>query len=150
MTKQDYLKCMAYLGVLYNKGYTNEELSYSYEFFEDKAKEELENAIKLVTKKSKYLPKIADLLEAIKQSKIDQQIEVLNYMHQKGYFPNFGEDELYKNDKHIGDVSRYERAVHFVETGNIPKWLLLDMREYYIKMRTEIKQLKNETKLLTK
>lgn len=150
MTKQEYLKCMTYLGVLYNKGYTQEELSYSYEFFENYTKEELEASIKKEAKKNKFLPKIADLIESIKQSKKEQQIEVLNYMHEKGYFPNYKENELYIKDKLVGDVSRYERAVHFVQTGSIPKWLLSDMREYYIKMRSEIKQLKNETKLLTK
>lgn len=100
------------------------------------------NAIKNLIKKSKYLPKISEIIEACKSAEDGSKHEVLEYMNNKGYFKT---------------ALEYEKACRFVERNIIPDWFLEAMRKYYMMMITETKQLGDnsqkqlnmESKLLT-
>jgi hypothetical protein len=61
MTQEEFLGVMTYLGYAYNKGFTKEEVSVWYDFFNNYTLDEMECAVKRVIPKNKFLPSIAEL-----------------------------------------------------------------------------------------
>lgn len=132
MTKEEFTKNMAYLGIAYGKGYTPEELEVFYEFLGNYKSEALKKAIKSLIRKTKFLPKIQELIEECKKAEEHIKYEVIEYMKKKGYFHETGQT-----------LSEYDKTIFFIQHNLIPDWLLADMRKYYSMMLTEQKQIEN-------
>lgn len=65
MDGQEFIKAMTYLGVAYNKEFTQEQIKIWYSFFKEEKLEVFVNAIKRIVSKSKFLPSVADLKQEI-------------------------------------------------------------------------------------
>lgn len=118
MKKEEMVKLLGYLGVAYGKEFTQQECEVYYDFFKDYNYSILQAAIKNTIKTSKYMPKIADLIEACDKSKEDNKVEIIELMKQQGYFKA---------------PSEYDKALAFVKKGIIPEWLKSDMKEAWQK-----------------
>lgn len=116
MSEKEFADSMAYLGMAYGKEYTKQELIVHYDFLKEFSDETLIKAIKNIIKKSKFLPKINELVEECEKCKEQLRFEVLDYMNQQGYF------------KHPRE---YEKASLFMERGIVPEWLQNDINKYY-------------------
>lgn len=61
MNIEEFTKAMTFLGVAYNKEFSQEQIGVWYNFFADTKLEDFKNAIKRYISKSKYLPSIAEI-----------------------------------------------------------------------------------------
>jgi len=77
--------------------------------------EALENAFNVIVRTSKFMPTIQEIIEKCEKYKTDKKLYIVEVMKQAGYF---------KSDKEI------EKTIHFIEEGNIPDWLLKDMKKF--------------------
>ena len=123
MTKDELIKGLTYLGMAYSKEYSPIECEQHYDFLKDYSYETFVAAIKSIIKKSKFLPKITELLEECDNCKERTKFEVLEFMKSKGYFKTSFE---------------YDKASTFMERGIIPEWLKQDINEYYKMMKQEV------------
>ena len=115
MGKEQFVKCMTYLGIAYNKEYSKFEVEQHYEFLKEYSYDELKKAIKGIIKKSKFLPKINELIEECEIVKEEFKFNILEIMKNDGYFKN---------------IKEYEKATNFLKSGIIPKWFANDMNNY--------------------
>ena len=115
MEKEQFVKCMTYLGIAYNKEYSKFEVEQHYEFLKEYSYEELKKAIKEIIKKSKFLPKINELIEECEVVKEEVKFNILEIMKNDGYFKN---------------IKEYEKATNFLKSGIIPSWFINDMNNY--------------------
>ena len=76
MEKEKFLKGMTYLGIAYNKEFTQEAINIWYDFFKDTDYEIFRQAVKRIIPKNKYLPSIAELRAEI--AKITNPVLQLN------------------------------------------------------------------------
>ena len=132
MTPEQFKDSMAYLGVAYGKEFTQQELIIHYDFLKEYNDATLVKAIKNIIKKSKFLPKINELVEECENCKEQVKYDVLEFMRSKGYF---------------GALSEYEKATRWLETNNIPSWFKEDLNEHY-KMMQQVKLEYKETLML--
>lgn len=126
MTQIELTKALTYLGTAYDKEYTKVEVEQYYDFFKDYSYDILIKAIKNTIKKSKFLPKISELIEECNKSKEQLKIEILKFMKEKGYFACENE---------------YDKTILFIEKNIIPQWFKEDMLKYYQMMTSEREQL---------
>lgn len=126
MGKEQFVKCMTYLGIAYNKEYSRFEVEQHYEFLKEYSYDELKKAIKGIIKKSKFLPKINELIEECEIVKEEIKFNILEVMKNDGYFKN---------------IREYEKATNFLKSGIIPEWFVNDMNNY------RNSQLKNNERL---
>lgn len=115
MEKEQFIKCMTYLGIAYNKEYSRFEVEQHYEFLKEYSYEELKKAIKEIIKKSKFLPKINELIEECEIVKEEVKFNILEIMKNDGYFKN---------------IREYKKATNFLKSGIIPTWFANDMNNY--------------------
>lgn len=116
MTEIECTKGLTYLGTAYGKEYSQIECEQHYDFLRDYSYKTFVAAIKNIIRKSKFLPKITELLEECDNCKERTKFEVLEYMKSQGYFK---------------DGSEYDKAIMFLEKNNIPEWFKADLREYH-------------------
>ena len=117
MTKEECIKGLKYLSLAYGtNGFTPDECSVYYEFLQEYKYDTFRVAVKNIIRKSKFLPKITELLEECENCKEQTKIEVLEYMKNQGYFK-------------VG--SEYDKAIMFLERNNIPSWFKEDLNKYY-------------------
>lgn len=119
MTEQEFLESMTYLGLAFNKTYTQEEIKQHYDFLKEYNDTTFTTAIKNLIRTSKFLPKITDLIEACESAKTVVRNDVLEYMKQIEYFK---------------DPNEYQKASLFMERGIVPNWLQEDINKYYKQM----------------
>lgn len=131
MKKEEMVKLLGYLGVAYGKEFTQQECEVYYDFFKDYNYSILQAAIKDTIKTSKYMPKIADLIEACDKSKEDNRADIIDIMKAQGYFKA---------------PSEYEKALTFVKKDIIPEWLKKDMKEAW--QRYNMNQIGTNQKLI--
>lgn len=117
------MKGLTYLGIAYGKEFDQQECQVYYEFLKEYSKDTFSKAVKNIIKKSKFLPKINELVEECENCKENAKIEIIEFMHKKGYFKC---------------IKEYEKAVHFMTTGVVPKWLQEDINKYYKMMHKEM------------
>jgi hypothetical protein len=122
MSEKELLKGLTYLGTAYGKQYTKIELEQHYDFLKEYSYETFIVAIKSIIRKSKFLPKITELLEECENYKEQTKFEVIEFMKSQGYFK---------------DIREYEKATSFMERGIIPEWLKNDINKYYKMMKQE-------------
>lgn len=94
MKKEEFVKIMTYMGVLYGKKFNNEELSAWYSFFYDNNVEVFKVAIKNLVEKNKYLPSVSEVKQemlkienpSLKLNAEDEWLNVLNAIRKYGYY----------------------------------------------------------------
>ena len=146
MRIEELVKGRNFLGLAYGKEYSQLECQQVYEFVKEYDYDTFIRATKQIIRTSKFIPKIADLIEACESQKDVRKIEVIDYMKDSGYFylsyrPDHKLDEAHATRNYI-------KVRNFIERGIIPDWLKEDINYYYQKMKTEQIELK-ENKLLS-
>lgn len=128
MRIEELVKGLNFLGLAYGKEYSQLEAQQVYEFVKDYDYDTFIRATKEIIRTSKFLPRIADLIEACEEHKQSTKIEVIEYMKNSGYFTQGGHlDEL--------QASRnYTKTIMWLERGTTPEWLKEDINYYYQKM----------------
>ena len=122
MTEIECTKGLSYLGMAYGKEFTPQECQVHYDFLKEYSYETFVAAIKSIIKKSKFLPKITEILEECNNCKEQVKIEVLEFMNKIGYFK---------------DYTEYTKTNYFVTRGIVPEWLQNDINKYYKIMQQE-------------
>lgn len=128
---KEFIKNMTYLGLAYDKQYTQEEIKLYHDFLKDFNDDVIVEAIKEIIKTSKFIPKVTELVEMCQKVKEEIRFEILDYMNKVGYFK---------------DISEYQKASLFLKKGIIPYWLRKDIDIYYKKMLNE--RLSNSSRML--
>ena len=146
MKLEELVKGLNFLGLAYGKEYSQLEAQQVYEFVKEYDYDTFIRATKQIIRTSKFIPKIADLIEACESQKDVRKIEVIDSMKDSGYFylsyrPDHKLDEAHATRNYI-------KVRNFIERGIIPDWLKEDINYYYQKMKTEQIELK-ENKLLS-
>ena len=144
MKLDELVKGLNFLGLAYGKEYSQLEVQQIYEFVKEYDYETFIRATKEIIRTSKFIPKIADLIEACEENKNKGKIEVIDYMRNIGYFKyspygDISDDKALKN---------YYKAVNFIETNNIPDWFQEDIVYYYDQMQ-RVKLENKNNKLLS-
>ena len=132
MRIEELVKGLNFLGLAYGKEYSQLEVQQVYEFVKEYEYEVFIRATKDIIRTSKFLPKIADLIEACEKQKEEKRVEVIDYMKECGYF------YLSYRPEHKLDEAQatrnYLKVKTFIERGIIPDWLQEDINYYYRKM----------------
>ena len=128
---EEFIKNMTYLGLAYDKQYTQEEIKLYYDFLKDFNDDIIVKAIKEIIKTSKYIPKVTELVEKCESIREEIRFEVLEYMNNVGYFK---------------DTREYQKASLFLERNVIPCWLQKDIDIYYKQMLNN--RLSNSSRML--
>lgn len=115
MGKDEFVESMTYLGLAFNKTFTKNELILHYDFLKEYDDEIFTKAVKNIIRKSKFLPKINELIEECEIVKEEVKFNILEIMKNDGYFKN---------------IKEYEKATNFLKSGIIPKWFANDMNNY--------------------
>lgn len=122
MKQEELVKGLKVLGIAYSKDFTQEECSTYYEFLQEYTYDTFKAAVKNIIKKSKFLPKISELVEECENCKSQVKFEVIEFMNSKGYFK---------------DIREYEKTIMWYSKGITPKWLMEDMKKYYKLMQQD-------------
>lgn len=117
MNKEQFAKGITYLGIAYNKKFNQEEVETFYDFLKNYDYETFKVAIKEMIKVKKFMPSISEMIEFCDKNKQHKKYEILEKMKLDGYFK---------------DVTEYEKAIKWLESGNIPGWFKNDMKQYNI------------------
>ena len=128
---EEFIKNMTYLGLAYDKQYTQEEIKLYYDFLKDFNDDIIVKAIKEIIKTSKYIPKVTELVEKCESIIEEIRFEVLEYMNNVRYFK---------------DTREYQKASLFLERNVIPYWLQKDIDIYYKQMLNN--RLSNSSRML--
>ena len=110
MNKEEFAKVMAYLGTIYNKQFTSQELTVWYSFFHNVDNNSFKVVIKNLAEKNKYMPSIAEVKSEIlriknpelKLNAEEQWGEVLKAIRKYGY---------YQPDKALQSLCPYTREI---------------------------------------
>lgn len=114
--EQDFLNTMGFLGMAYNKTFTNEEIKVWYEMLKEYPDEVLVKVIKDLIKIEQFMPSIAKIIEECKKYKKLDRYEVLEQMRVKGFFKTADE---------------YMKAQQWLEEGIMPEWFKQALKDYY-------------------
>lgn len=114
----EYTEQMKLLSKIYFKDIDKDYIKATYEFFKNINKGILNEAIKSISRRSRYMPTTAELLEECKSYKKDNKMEVIMQMKARGYFKSPNE---------------YDKAMKWLDEGIIPGWFKKDMESYYNK-----------------
>lgn len=132
MKQEELVKGLKVLGIAYGKDFNQEECATYYEFLQEYTYETFKTAVKNIIKKSKFLPKISELVEECENCKELIRFEVIEFMKAKGYFKS---------------PIEYEKTIMWYSRGIIPSWLKEDLNKYY-KMMQQDKLQYQEQKLI--
>lgn len=103
-------------------------ISMYQEFLSDYNEITLNNAIKSIITKSKYMPSISELINECETTKTFRYNVILDTMLKDGYFKKGAYAVFGLDSEH--ETRNYEKALMWVEKNNIPVWLLEDMNKY--------------------
>lgn len=90
MKKEEFIKALKFLGIAYNKEFTQEQAEVWYKFFINEDYEIFRKAIKNIIAKQEYLPSIAQLKKEMANLQInvpkaeDEWLKVLDAVHKYG------------------------------------------------------------------
>ena len=124
MNLQEFTKAMTFLGVAYNKEFTQEQVGIWYNFFVETKIEDFKNAIKRLINKSKYLPSIAEIKSEIATLNVNElQLNaesewelVLQAIRRWGRLDNIAFEEITQNTIRAVGIHRLET----IETSQVP------------------------------
>jgi hypothetical protein len=141
MTKENFLIAMTYLGKVYRIDFDETEVALWYDFFGTTKFEVFKEAIQIAIKKTKFPPKIPDMLEFIEEADAKVKFNILEIMRKDGYFKR-GYVELDANQ----ELRNYDKATKWLSTGIIPEWFKQDMALYEQKSLSgpEAKKIENK------
>lgn len=122
MKQEDLIKGLKVLGIAYGKEFTSDECSTYYEFLQEYNYETFKAAVKNIIKKSKFLPKISELVEECENQRTQTRFDILDFMKNQGYFKTPNE---------------YDKASKFLQMNIIPEWFRDDLKKYYSMMNQE-------------
>ena len=122
MKQEELVKGLKVLGLAYGKDFTQEECVTYYEFLQEYSYETFKTAIKNLIKKTKFLPKISEIIEECENSKSSSWFSIIDFMQKQGYF---------------AVASEYDKATMWLERNVIPGWFKEDMKTYYSMMKQE-------------
>lgn len=135
MKQEEFVKGLTYLGLAYGKEYNQIETTQIYEFLKEYNYETFTRAIKNIIRTSKFIPKIADLIEECEKCKTSTKFEVVDFMRDTGYFKLSYKPEHQLSDEHA--TRNYLKVKTFISRGIIPDWLQEDINYYYKLMKQE-------------
>ena len=144
MRIEELVKGLNFLGLAYGKEYSQLECQQVYEFVKEYDYDTFIRATKEIIRTSKFIPKIADLIEACDSQKEAKKVEVIEYMNECGYFYLSYRPEHKLDEAHAR--RNYLKAKMFIERGIIPDWFQEDINYYYNKMQNA--QLETKTNKL--
>ena len=144
MRIEELIKGLNFLGLAYGKEYSQLECQQVYEFVKEYPYETFIKAVKEIIRTSKFLPKIADLIEMCDKFKEKEKLEVIDYMRSVGYFKYSAYGEVTEEKASIN----YRKALRFIEIGVIPDWLQEDIN-YYINQMHQLRLQDKQNKLLS-
>lgn len=131
MKQEEFVKGLTYLGLAYGKEFTQLETKQMYDFLKEYNYETFSKAIKNIIRTSKFIPKIADLIEECESCKSTTRNEVVEFMKTSGYFKQCQYGEL--DEEHA--LRNYIKTLTWLERGVVPEWLQKDINEYYSRMQ---------------
>lgn len=137
MTKEQFAKAMTYLGIVYNKEFTSQQVTVWYEYFNDIEENTVKTAIKEIALQSKYIPNISEMIDKCTEVESRKKYDILDLMYKDGYF-RMGVKEL--DPEH--ELRNYEKAQMWLSNNIIPSWLLEDMMKYGYKVPIAYKKAK--------
>lgn len=139
MKQEEFVKGLTYLGLAYGKEFTQLETKQIYDFLKQYNYETFTKAIKNIIKTSKFIPKIADLIEECENCKSTTKIEVIEFMKDSGYFKlgliRSNGEQIMLSDEHAS--RNYLKAITMIERGIVPDWFQEDINYYYGIMKQE-------------
>lgn len=144
MRIEELVKGLNFLGLAYGKEYSQIETQQVYEFVKQYDYETFIKAVKELIRTSKFLPRIADLIEACEKYKNSTNKNVVDYMREVGYFKYSPYGEV--TDEHAS--RNYSKALRFIEIGVIPDWLQEDI-DYYLNQMKQLRLEDKQNKLLS-
>ena len=144
MRIEELVKGLNFLGLAYGKEYSQIETQQVYEFVKQYDYETFIKAVKELIRTSKFLPRIADLIEACEKYKGSANKEAIDYMRSVGYFKYSPHGEV--TDEHAS--RNYSKALRFIELGIIPDWLQEDI-DYYVNQMKQLRLQDKQNKLLS-
>ena len=124
MNIEEFTKAMAFLGVDYNKEFSQEQIGVWYNFFADTKLEDFKNAIKRYISKSKYLPSIAEIKSElatlnVKELQLNAESEwelVLQAVRRWGRLDNVAFEKITQDTIKAIGIHRLE----MIETNQVP------------------------------
>lgn len=134
MTKEEFIKGMEVLGTAFDREYTPKDCDTYYEFLKSYSYETFKTAVKNIITKSKFVPKISELIEECESCKVQIKYDVLEFMKAKGYF-KIGEYGELSSEQ---ETRNYEKTIMWMERGNVPAWLQEVINNYYKMMKQEL------------
>lgn len=143
MKLEEFTKGLSYLGLMYNKTYSQLETSMMYDFFKEYNYETFTAAIKNIVRTSSFIPKVADLIKECDNCRVSKKNEVAKFMLDEGYFNRGGYCEL--SDEHA--YRNYNKTLMWIERGTVPDWLQEDINYYYLKMKNKALENNQQTLL---
>ncbi len=144
MKVEELVKGLNFLGLAYGKEYSQLEVQQVYEFVKEYNYDTFIKATKEIIRTSKFLPRIADLIENCEKFKNSGNKEVIDYMRNVGYFKYSAYGEI--TDEHAS--RNYDKAIRFIETGIIPDWFQEDL-DYYINQMHQLRLEDKQNKLIS-
>ena len=122
MKQDELIKGLKVLGIAYGKEFTSDECSTYYEFLQEYNYDTFKAAVKNIIKKSKFIPKISDLVDECENQRTQTRYEILDFMNMQGYFKS---------------PIEYDKASKFLQMNIIPEWFKEDLKRYYSLMKQE-------------
>lgn len=104
MTKQQLVSGLTYLGTAFNKTYTQTECELHYDFLGGYNFDTFVRAIKAIIRKSKFAPKVSELIDECEEAKFAVRLIALERARQA----------------HLLDKYNYEKIYDLVAAGYIP------------------------------
>ena len=139
MRMEEFIKAISYLGMDYGKEYSQAETQQMYEFLKEYNYQTMVDAVKSIIRKSKFAPKIAELIEECESCKTSSRFAVVDYMLKSGYFhKGFIRDngeQIMLSDEHAN--RNYNKTIMWLERGVMPDFLKEDINYYYGIMQQE-------------
>ena len=129
MTEIELIKGLKFLGLAYGKEFDQAECQVYYDFLKDYSYDTFRQAVKGLVKKSKFLPKINELVDACDELKQQVRYDVIEFMRQKGYFKI---------------PEEYDKTTMWMTEGIVPEWLQEDINKYYKMMKQELLETKEQ------
>lgn len=135
ITRLAFVKCIKLLNACYCKKTDQEQLESWYNYFSDISYTTLYKAVKEIIVESKCYPTAPQLKEKCRMVNKNYLLDIITKMKDDGYFKkgSYGElsdEQAYRN---------YDKALMWLEKGNLPEFLKNDMRSY-INQNNQIEQ----------
>lgn len=134
MSKQEFVKAMLYLGTSYGKEMPKGQIEIWYEHFMNISYDALIRAIKKIAITNKFMPSVAELIEACQNVELAYRNEIIEIMYQDGYFHQC----VTGKQSDIEAMSDKLKAEGFLSQGIIPDWFEKDMIRYGYKPKMKL------------